>query len=385
MASKVQLTGGAFQDSMGNLLANGYLTMKLSNDAEVDASLICSGIELRIQLDANGSVVVSPAQAVWGNDQLLPVNTFYKVTGYSSRGQVSWGPNNQQVLGSGGTFDVGTWIPNLVIDWVPPLQVPAIEVNGAPTSLQSLINLTDSASVLFTNPSGGQIVATATAALPPVQVNGTDILASPADFVNSANVVFSNPSANHITATAILPPPNPNPVFCSTDFFLEGGDYINSINVTDVVPPVCSVMNLMVAAVFSKITMNVSTASAGTQVSMAIYSADGTTKIFDAGALAFDAGSIGAKTLNLLSPFTLPAGRYMVAWSTNAAPTAVKAAGIPELAIFNSFMSPMYEAAQVYGAYTNVPVGTTMPASLGTISWPIPGQGVGVITFIFYS
>ena len=127
---KVQLLGGQFQDSRGNALANGYLTMKLSSDEEVNDSIICSGIEIRIQLDANGSVVTSPAQSVWGNDVLLPVNSYYKVTGYTAAGQIGFGPNNQQVVGIG-SFDVGTWIPNSVISWVPSVQSLAPEP-GAP-------------------------------------------------------------------------------------------------------------------------------------------------------------------------------------------------------------------------------------------------------------
>lgn len=165
MASKVQLTGGNFQDSMGNLLVNGYLTMRLSSDEEVNDSLICSGIELRIQLDSNGDVVTSPAQSVWGNDVMLPVNSYYIVTGYTASGQMAWGPNNQQVEGAG-PFDTGTWIPNQVISWTPPLQVPLIEVNGTEVATQSPINFEDSATVTFSNPSEGNIQATAS--IPPL-------------------------------------------------------------------------------------------------------------------------------------------------------------------------------------------------------------------------
>src|ERR1035437_4335700 len=117
--TKVQLTGGNFQDSSGGVLNLGYLLMKLSSDEEVNSSLICSGIEIRIQLDANGNVITTPPQSVWGNDQMLPDNSYYKVTGYTAAGQPAWGPNNQQVLGNGGTFDTGAWIPNTVISWVP--------------------------------------------------------------------------------------------------------------------------------------------------------------------------------------------------------------------------------------------------------------------------
>lgn len=126
MISPVQLIGGAFQDSQGNVLNSGYLTMMLSQDGETNDSLICAGITLTVQLDSNGNVASTsstPAvsnQYVWGNDQLLPVNSYYTVTGFTAAGQIAFGPNNQQVVGNGGTFDVGQWVPNQVISWVNP-------------------------------------------------------------------------------------------------------------------------------------------------------------------------------------------------------------------------------------------------------------------------
>jgi hypothetical protein len=164
---KVQLIGGQFQDSRGNVLANGYLTMKLSSDEEVNDSLICSGIEIRIQLDVNGSVVTSPAQSVWGNDVLLPVNSYYKVTGYTAAGQIAWGPNNQQVAGIG-SFDVGTWIPNSVISWTPPLQPLSLEVVGTPLSSQSVLDFINTGNVIFTDAGNGQVSASVSVPTPNV-------------------------------------------------------------------------------------------------------------------------------------------------------------------------------------------------------------------------
>jgi hypothetical protein len=117
MSSLVQLTGGGFQDPEGSLLVDGYLLMTLSQDANVGGVNICSGIEIKIQLDASANAVAG--QFVWGNDVLLPVNTFYRVIGYTAQGQPAWGPNNQTIQGST-SFDLGTWIPNQVVAWVPP-------------------------------------------------------------------------------------------------------------------------------------------------------------------------------------------------------------------------------------------------------------------------
>jgi hypothetical protein len=159
MPSKVQLIGGAFQDSEGNILTNGQLKFRLSQDASVSGvGNICSGVEVIIQLDADGNVVSSPAQYLWGNDSLLPINTYYRVTGYTFAGQPAWGPNNQQVEGSG-TFDLGTWVPNSVISWLPVVNQPLVlKNNGVLNSSQALLNLESSdSSVTITDEGGGNI------------------------------------------------------------------------------------------------------------------------------------------------------------------------------------------------------------------------------------
>ena len=86
-ATKTSLQGGGFQDSEGRVLANGYLIFELSQDATVaGVGNIAAGIAITIQLDGNGNVLnaTSPGQQVWANDVLLPVNTFYRVTGYTA-------------------------------------------------------------------------------------------------------------------------------------------------------------------------------------------------------------------------------------------------------------------------------------------------------------
>ena len=162
--SKTMLTGGNFQDSEGNVLANGYLKMVLSSDESVNDSQICSGISLNITLDGNGSAAAYPTipadQYVWANDVMSPTNSFYTVTGYTAAGQPAWGPNNQQVTSGGvggGTFDIGTWVPNQVISWSPSVQSTELEVNGSPSSSQSLLNLVDSASVTVVDNGDGAI------------------------------------------------------------------------------------------------------------------------------------------------------------------------------------------------------------------------------------
>jgi hypothetical protein len=115
-STKVQLSGGAFQDALGDVVANGHMDMQLSQDSQVTgaspAVIITAGRVIRIQLDANGNVQASPAQSVWPNDVLTPANTYYSVKVYTSAGQLVWGPNSQQVLSSPSPYDVGAgWSP----------------------------------------------------------------------------------------------------------------------------------------------------------------------------------------------------------------------------------------------------------------------------------
>lgn len=166
-ATKVQLVGGPFEDAEGNVLSLGYLEMKLNQDESVSGvGQIAAGITVRIDLDVNGIVVASPAQSVWGNDQMLPINSYYRVKGFDNRGQLSWGPNNQQVNGSGGTFDVGSWIPNVVLSWFPSLQNLVLETNGSANDVQSLQNLEDSDTVTFTYEGSGAVKAHAASSTP---------------------------------------------------------------------------------------------------------------------------------------------------------------------------------------------------------------------------
>lgn len=177
--AKVQLINGAFQDSEGNVLAGGYLKMKLNQDGVVNSSQICAGIEVTITLDSAGNVASSSStpvaanQYVWGNDQLSPANSFYEVTGYKANGQPAWGPNNQQVTGNGGTFDVSTWVPNQVISWTPPLQPLVLQTNETPNGNQLLLDLHAGSNVTLTDNGLGRVTVASTTPAISLQTNET--------------------------------------------------------------------------------------------------------------------------------------------------------------------------------------------------------------------
>lgn len=205
MPSKVQLTGGVFQDAEGNVLANGYLMMKLSQDTSVTGvGNVCSGIEIKITLNSSGSVDTATPQYVWANDQMVPVNTFYRVTGYTAQGQPAWGPNNQQVLGSGGTFDVGLWVPNQMFYWTPAFTSVLLETNGATNVNQAVLNLKNGGGISITNdPTGTTITGSSVINL---ETNGTPNASQAIlNLQNGTGVTVTDNGSGNISIATLTP------------------------------------------------------------------------------------------------------------------------------------------------------------------------------------
>jgi hypothetical protein len=206
-ASLTQLTGGSFQDANGNILAFGYLTLKLSQDGNVSGvGNICSGVAITIQLDANGNVGSSTSptpvanQYVWANSNISPINTYYKVTGFTQQGERAFGLNNQQVA-AGATFNVGTWVPNSVISWFPEVSQNSditLEVNGVPNSSQTLLNLEAGTNITITDEGNGNIQVAASA-------GGGPLFEADGDSLAGWTVVGSVTAGN---ATSIASPAN---------------------------------------------------------------------------------------------------------------------------------------------------------------------------------
>jgi hypothetical protein len=156
--AKIQITGGAFQDAEGNVLANGYLTFELNQDCEVAATgQICSGIVLNVPLDSSGNV--SGTVLIWPNDQLSPTNNYYTVTGYTAAGQLAWGPNVQQVLGAS-PFSLNNWIPNQVSNWSPSPNALTLQTNTVNNGSQTKLNLKSGNNIILTDDGIGDVTVT---------------------------------------------------------------------------------------------------------------------------------------------------------------------------------------------------------------------------------
>jgi hypothetical protein len=351
MLTPTQLTGGGFQDSEGNVLANGYLTMRLSQDGTVTGvGSICAGIELNIQLDADGNVVASPAQSAWANSNISPVNTFYRVTGYTAQGQPAWGPNNQQV-GAGATFDVGTWIPNQVISWQPSVQVPELEVNGTPNQDQSLLNLTAGTNITIVDEGAGEVLISASG-------GGSFDTAGEGYFFGGQS--YSNVSDN-------------------------SGGSIQLDGTVGVVQLILDSKWVISAASAFCITGN----GSGAKATAAIYSLDGNTKLLDCGSNAFDMSTASQTTSRVtFSPVTLNPGVYWFAWSSNSASggSMLLHDDVSSLsALLNNWSYP-YSASVPpirFGTAANPTSGGAMPSTLGTITPYAYGSETNVLAVMF--
>jgi hypothetical protein len=326
-ASLTELTGGNFQDGEGNLLTGGYLTFRLNQDSNVNDSQVCSGVQVKILLDIYGSIIAG--QYVWGNDDLSPVNSYYTVTGFTANGQIAWGPNNQQVV-SGGTFDVGTWVPNQVISWTPPTVPIVLKTNGTLNGSQTELNIQAGANITCTDNDAGTVTI-ASAVSPATTYNFSSIQ----NFMG-----FEGDAARMVDG-------------------ISAGGGCPAVQVT-----------LPVPVVVSKISINVTTDHASSHGFAALYSADGTTKIIDAGHDAFDTSSTGVKTVTLGTPITLPAGSYLIAWSNDGGSTNVLVTGVGATALDYSTLTLLSTNANRYVRAANGITSGNMPTTLGTLTFP---------------
>ena len=342
-ASLTQLLGGTFQDCNGSVLAYGYLTLKLSQDGNVSGvGNICSGVTITIQLDANGNVGSSTSptpvadQYVWANSNISPINTYYKVTGYTQEGQRAFGPNNQQVA-AGATFNVGTWVPNSVISWFPEVQQSLLlEVNGAAASSQTVQNLEAGANITITDEGSGNIQIAASSGGASFDGNG-------AYFVGPGLTDLAELYINDTVGTATF---NSSANAVQVYLFQLDAEYtISKVSITSL------------GNIFS------------VHATFGIYSYAGN-KLADGGSFVELSGS-GAQT-NSITPVTLPPGVYWFAQSTDTS----NSGQWPAVAITNTTLPSMLSANTTRSATAgNAASGGVLPATLGTLTPFVPNAG----------
>lgn len=264
--AQVQITGGNFQDAEGNVLANGYLMMQLSQDAQTNPSgEVCSGIAVKVPLDTNGNV--AGTVLIWPNDQLTPINTYYLVTGYNASGQPVWGPNTQQILSAPSPYNLNAWVPNSVTNWTPPPTSVTLQTNGVQNSTQSKLNLQQGSGVTVAESAGTiTIASTVAAGIPTPPTLFGHIEPNLAGGYNSFNCpfvsgsagslnLFNAPNANNgVTRQAYLTAPaaggdnitvangqgwiwggRPFTIYCGTGVFNQFTGTTNVIGISDLI------------------------------------------------------------------------------------------------------------------------------------------------------
>lgn len=348
-ASKTQLTGGSFQDSLGNPLVNGTLKLHLSQDCSVaGVGFICSGIDITIQLDSAGNVASStstpPAanQFVWSNLVMSPQNNFYRVTGFTALGQTAFGPNNQQV-GSGATFNLDSWVPNTVISWFPTVGQPLLlEVNGTPTADQQIANFESlDSSVTITDEGNGKINFASSSGNTPVDSPGLTGFAGPGLGIALSII---NTAENETTIS-------------------NAADTIQVIGFT-----------LGSSITISQVVTSLINAGQASGALVGVYGLYNEAEQRLASA-AFDtsgAASNAAQVVQLPSPITLAPGFYYFAQAQHK-PTGSGLNVTTSFVIGNTFGTPgialLNAVATTFGIATNTLGGsTTMPSTLGGVT-----------------
>jgi hypothetical protein len=83
--------GGPWLDASGNPLANGTLSIRMTNDAVAASLQICAGRTVIVTLDGDGNFPDDVTLVSTGT--MSPSSTTYIVTAYSQKGQLVWGPS----------------------------------------------------------------------------------------------------------------------------------------------------------------------------------------------------------------------------------------------------------------------------------------------------
>lgn len=93
------LTGGAFQTPAGSPVSNGNISFTLSSPAVVNnTGQVVQNQTITYSLDSTGNIAAN--SNLWGNDQLVPLGTFYIVSVADTHGSPVRGPENWVIAGT---------------------------------------------------------------------------------------------------------------------------------------------------------------------------------------------------------------------------------------------------------------------------------------------
>jgi hypothetical protein len=330
----VTLTGGGFTDFEGSPLNLGYLIMQLSHDEQytVGPNQVVAGLKLKILLDANGNIPVSPATKAFANDAMLPSGSFYIVQAYKADGTQAWA--DQQfwtILSSPSTIDVGTIVPTnppggLVGGGTSTL---LLETNGTNNSNQSLLNIAQGTGITITNVSGTTTIT------------------------NTGGASFTTAGQGYFIGPGIL---DLTPLFTLAVSAFVNSNTSNSLLVYQFV--------LESTWTISKCLWQVTTTgSAGDLVMFGIYSASGNRLL----STAFD-GTINTLQTNTFTPVTFAPGVYYFAAADSS--SAGTRGPVVQLGsnVTNQMLNMLGTTSVITAVATNLASGGVLPATLGTLT-----------------
>ena len=130
---KTLTTSVPFQDPAGNVISNGTLYLKLSQDAKITSGggQVAPKV-VTVTLTSGG--LVPSGTLIWASDQLTPSNLTYSVTVYDSNGILQFGPENWIIAGAS-PIDLSQMTPTSIGPYYPPF--PQENVANIWTALQT--------------------------------------------------------------------------------------------------------------------------------------------------------------------------------------------------------------------------------------------------------
>ena len=344
IGQSVQASG--FSDTLVSI--NGQSGLTVSAIGTNTVTIQSHDLTNSVLTDQNAGVLtvlqIGLDTSVWANTGgvLSPVNTYYRVTGYTAAGQRAWGPNNQQV-GSGATFNLGSWVPNSVISWFPTVsQFPAlaVEVAGAPFSSPTLLDFESSdSSVTITDEGAGVL-----------------------NFQASGGASFSGNGAYFF-----------GPGITDTGS-IYGTIMLESMSMSNYSggQVIVYLFELLAPFTISKASQLALGSQFAVHAHAGIYSYAGN-KLVDTGTFLYEAGS-GIQT-NTFTPVTLPAGMYWHAQATDTTSVG-QWVGVAIPGGADAAITVLVKNSTRAAIAANV-LGGTMPATLGTLTPFIPSNSNG--------
>ena len=342
VTGKIQITGGLYQNFEGSPLANGYLIVQLSHDEQesVDPGLVTGMPKIKISLDSNGNIPVSPATMIWPNDQLLPSGSQYGVWGYASDGTFVFGPQFWTLTSAVSPYNVANQLPSN-----PPGNGAGsgsssliLETNGTQNSNQALLNIAQGTGVTITNVSGTTTISS----------TGASFSTSGQGYFIGAGVKDFAAVTGSVTGNFLV---NSNNQVIVHQFILESSWTISN----------CSYE-------FS------GSGSGGEKANFGIYNA-AKSKLIDA---AFDASITTLQTISFTG-VVLPAGVYYFAQADSIGGGAHGPMSNPSgNSDASQLLAGINAVSPLIATCSNALSGATLPATLGTLTAVTTGNYTGM-------